>query len=128
MATESKGYSQLSGFLSALLTFLIDLFAKTFCLPIGHGPEGKVHCLIPQVLMDNACYKCTQKTVVLALQVLMELAYLSRGENTATPVQKASTVTWTGWRKRQFENVCLGKRTLLVTLIPSCSTRYMYTW
>lgn len=36
--------------------------------------------------MDNVYYKGTQKTVVLALQVLMELVYLSRGENTATPV------------------------------------------
>lgn len=77
-------------FLSAFLTFLIDLFAKMFCIqwlpPIGDSPNGKVYCLIPQVLMDNAYYKGTQKTVVLALRVLMELMYLSGEENTATPV------------------------------------------
>lgn len=41
--------------------------------------------------MDNAYYRGTQKAVVLSLQVLMELMYLSGEENTATPAQRAST-------------------------------------
>lgn len=75
--------------------------------------------------MDNEYYKGTQKTVVLALQVLMELVHWPRGDNTATPAWKGGALTWTGWKNKAVGKSLYWRRTLFITLIPSWAIGYV---